>query len=380
MQIFRVGGCVRDWLLGLEPKDIDYVVVGATVQDMLDQGFKQVGADFPVFLTSDGTEYALARTERKSGHGYAGFEVNADPSVTLEDDLARRDLTINAMAISKADFDKTDLPNVVATVTLVDPYNGQRDLENKVLRHTSVAFREDPVRVLRLARFMARFGPEWTVADDTFDLCDEMVASGELKHLTKERVFKELEKALGEPHPALFFRTLEQCGALTVVFRVFKDTVLWQNTIDMMEASAPSNNLYLNYAYLTYFMDPSARTLFEQRLLVPRELSVAAELFKQAFEYSRFSDCVDHIYAMDLLRLRNPWALILKGANEAGITLLQEIEDRFQIINKVGYAQLTEEQRTTLKGKDITEAIRALRKTAYFSSPLHDRYEKLSEE
>lgn len=365
MQVFLCGGAVRDHLMDVKSKDRDYVVVGATVQEMLDQGFTLVGQDFPVFLNKEGEEYALARTERKSGHGYQGFEAYYEPNVTLEEDLARRDLRINALAMS-------------VDGTIFDPFNGQQDLKDKILRHTSVAFREDPVRVLRLARFMSRFGPEWSVHDDTFDLCDEMVASGELKHLTKERVLKELEKALSEPHPALFFRTLEQCGALTVVFRVFKDTVLWQHTIDMIERSTTTTSVHLNYAYLTYSMDAAAKTLFEQRLMVSREMSVVADLFKTAFEYRRFGDCVDHIYAMDLFRLRHQWEIILKAANEAGITLLQEIEDRFQIVNKVGFAQLSEEQKTTLKGKDITEAIRALRKVAYFSSPLHDQYEQLA--
>lgn len=194
--IYLVGGAVRDTLLGVAPKDKDYVVVGSTPQDMLLRGFLSVGKDFPVFLHPDTKEeYALARTERKRGHGYAGFAVHTSADVTLEDDLARRDLTINAMAIS-------------LDGELFDPFDGQSDLANKIIRHTTAAFSEDPVRVLRVARFMARFGDEWTIHPDTLTLMKQVHASGELSYLTAERVWKETEKALGEPHPHLYFETL----------------------------------------------------------------------------------------------------------------------------------------------------------------------------
>ena len=197
---FIVGGAVRDELLGLKPKDLDYVVVGATPEEMYQRGFEQVGADFPVFLhphTKD--EYALARTERKSGKGYAGFTVDASPDVTLEEDLARRDLTINSMA-------KDEHGNIV------DPFGGQRDLAAKVLRHTTEAFAEDPLRVLRVARFMARYGEEWSIHPDTQDLMRKIHAAGELEHLTPERVWKETEKALNEPRPDLYFEVLNGMG------------------------------------------------------------------------------------------------------------------------------------------------------------------------
>ncbi|MBS1141521.1 MAG: metal dependent phosphohydrolase [Proteobacteria bacterium] len=201
MQIFIVGGAVRDELLGRPNADRDYVVVGATPEAMLAQGFRPVGKDFPVFLhpkTHD--EYALARTERKTGHGYHGFTFHAAADVTLEEDLARRDLTINAMA--KADDG-----------SLVDPFNGQHDLSARILRHVGPAFAEDPVRILRIARFAARFS-DFSVAPETLALMRSMVASGEVDHLVAERVWQELAKGLMEKKPSRMFEVLRDCGAL----------------------------------------------------------------------------------------------------------------------------------------------------------------------
>ena len=201
MQIYRVGGAVRDRLLGLPVTDHDWVVVGATADEMLAAGYTPVGRDFPVFLhplTKD--EYALARTERKSVPGYRGFTVHADPSVTLEGDLARRDLTINAIAQAEDG-------------TLIDPYNGQRDLASGVLRHVSQAFTEDPVRILRLARFAARW-PQFQVAPETAALCAQMVAAGEADALVAERVWQEISRGLMESQPSRMFAVLRDCGAL----------------------------------------------------------------------------------------------------------------------------------------------------------------------
>jgi tRNA nucleotidyltransferase (CCA-adding enzyme) len=203
MDIYLVGGAVRDELLDYPVAERDWVVVGARPQDLLDQGFRQVGRDFPVFLhpqTKD--EYALARTERKSGHGYTGFEVHCDPSVTLEQDLQRRDLTVNAMA---RDSDGN----------LIDPHGGKADLAAKVLRHVSEAFVEDPLRVLRTARFAARFAHlGFTVAPETLAMMADIVDQGELAHLPAERVWMELGRALGERNPEVFVEVLRECGAL----------------------------------------------------------------------------------------------------------------------------------------------------------------------
>jgi tRNA nucleotidyltransferase (CCA-adding enzyme) len=206
-RIFLVGGAVRDAMLGRAHGDRDYVVVGATPADMLADGYKPVGKDFPVFLHPDtGEEYALARTERKTGPGYHGFAFHAAPDVTLEDDLARRDLTINAMARDEAG-------------ALVDPYGGEKDLHAKMLRHVSPAFAEDPVRILRVARFYARYAPlGFRIAEETMALMRGMVEQGEAAHLVPERVWAETRRALTEPRPSAFLRALRQCGALAVLF------------------------------------------------------------------------------------------------------------------------------------------------------------------
>ncbi len=203
MDIYLVGGAVRDRLLDYPSAERDWVVVGAQPADLLQQGYQQVGKDFPVFLhPRTKEEYALARTERKRGHGYTGFVVDCDPSVSLEEDLLRRDLTINAMAQD-------------ADGNLIDPYGGRADLEQRVLRHVSEAFVEDPLRVLRTARFAARYAHlQFTVAPQTMALMAEIVAQGELAHLPAERIWVELEKALRERHPEVFVQVLRDCGAL----------------------------------------------------------------------------------------------------------------------------------------------------------------------
>lgn len=207
MQLYLVGGAVRDELLGLPVRERDWVVVGTTPEAMLADGYTPVGRDFPVFLhPQTKEEYALARTERKSGHGYHGFVFHTGADVTLEDDLCRRDLTINAIA--RGD-----------NGTLIDPYDGKSDLDQRILRHVSNAFVEDPVRILRLARFYTRFAPlGFRVADETMALLHDMVANGEVDHLVPERVWAETRRALMHDEPQLFFHLLRECGALARLF------------------------------------------------------------------------------------------------------------------------------------------------------------------
>ncbi|AST70904.1 multifunctional CCA addition/repair protein [Kosakonia cowanii] len=207
MKSYLVGGAVRDTLLGLPVKDRDWVVVGATPQEMLDAGYQQVGRDFPVFLHPQSREeYALARTERKSGSGYTGFTCYAAPDVTLEQDLLRRDLTVNALAQDE-------------NGAIIDPFNGQQDLRQRILRHVSPAFNEDPLRVLRVARFAARYAHlSFRIADETMTLMRDMTGAGELAHLTPERVWKETESALRTRNPQVYFQVLRDCGALKVLF------------------------------------------------------------------------------------------------------------------------------------------------------------------
>jgi tRNA nucleotidyltransferase (CCA-adding enzyme) len=207
MQTYLVGGAVRDALLKIAIKDRDWVVVGSTPAELISLGYSQVGADFPVFLhPKSKEEYALARTERKSGKGYQGFNCDFNPDITLEEDLMRRDLTVNAMA-------ETD------DGSLVDPYNGQQDIKEKKLRHVSEAFSEDPLRVLRVARFAARFAHlGFTIADETLALMRNIAKSGELALLTPERVWQETERALGESQPWIYFQALRDCNALAIIF------------------------------------------------------------------------------------------------------------------------------------------------------------------
>lgn len=201
MKIYKVGGAVRDALLGLPVKDRDYVVVGATPEAMRARGFKPVGRDFPVFLHPEThEEYALARTERKSGHGYSGFVFHAAPEISLEEDLARRDLTINAIAEAEDG-------------TLTDPFGGLADVQARILRHVGPAFVEDPVRILRIARFSARF-TDFRIAPETWVLMQQMVADGEVDHLVSERVWQELARGLMEQKPSRMIEVLRQCGAL----------------------------------------------------------------------------------------------------------------------------------------------------------------------
>ncbi len=256
IQTYLVGGAVRDRLLGLPHGDRDWVVVGATPEQMIARGFKPVGRDFPVFLHAQThEEYALARTERKSARGYRGFVVDTDPAVTLEQDLARRDFTVNAIA---QDSDGA----------LIDPFHGERDLEARVLRHVSPAFTEDPVRVLRAARFMARFAPlGFRVAPETMELMRAMVADGEIDHLVPERVWQELARALAASQPSAFLATLRACGALARVlpevdalygvpqraeFHPEIDTGIHQQMVSDMAAQLALGDALIGFAALTH--------------------------------------------------------------------------------------------------------------------------------
>ncbi|MGM0541032.1 MAG: multifunctional CCA addition/repair protein [Pseudomonadota bacterium] len=255
LDVYLVGGAVRDGLLGLAVYDRDWVVVGATPEKMLANGFQQVGKDFPVFLHPETREeYALARTERKMGVGYHGFDVFADPSVTLEEDLIRRDLTINAMAKSPSG-------------EIIDPYGGQQDLENKLLRHVSDAFSEDPLRVLRVARFAAKLAPfGFKLAPETQSLMTQMVRAGELSDLTPERVWQEVVKALNTPAPSLFFTVLDRVGAVVALFpelfalhnvtqpkKYHPEGDVWIHTMMVLDAAARlSNDPMVRFAALVH--------------------------------------------------------------------------------------------------------------------------------
>ncbi len=297
MRAYVVGGAVRDELLGLAVQDKDYVVVGATPEEMAAAGYKPVGKDFPVFLhPKTHEEYALARTERKSGRGYKGFTVYAAPDVTLEQDLARRDLTINAIA--KADDG-----------TLVDPFHGQRDVKEGVLRHVSEAFAEDPVRILRVARFAARFG--FRVADETMALMKSMVASGETDHLVPERVWQEFAKGLAEPQPQRMFEVLEQCGLRPKLLPELKQL-----------PKSLSGSLPVRFTVLCWpLLEADIKALCD-RLKVPneeRELALLACRTQKLLNASQAGDLLNLFKRADAFRRPERFALLLRSAKTAQV-------------------------------------------------------------
>ncbi|WP_422461899.1 polynucleotide adenylyltransferase [Endozoicomonas sp. ALB115] len=247
MQVYRVGGAVRDQLLGLPVKDNDWVVVGATPGQMKDLGYQPVGRDFPVFLhPQTKEEYALARTERKTGHGYAGFSFHTSVDISLEEDLLRRDLTINAMAEDQHG-------------NIIDPYGGQEDLKNRRLRHISPAFQEDPLRILRVARFAARLAPlGFQVAEETLELMSNMVNNGEASHLVSERVWQETSRALMEPSPSVYFQTLECCGALQAVLPEFRSLIHNQTLLHLNMAARDNNTALIRFGCLFSPLLPQA--------------------------------------------------------------------------------------------------------------------------
>lgn len=284
MKIYLVGGAVRDKLLGLPVKEKDWVVVGGTVADMLHARFRQVGKDFPVFLhPQTGEEYALARTERKVGRGYTGFAFDTSSTVTLEEDLKRRDLTINAMAQTSSG-------------DLIDPYHGQADLAKKILRHVSPAFAEDPVRILRVARFNARFG--FDIAPDTLLLMRKMVAQGEVDALVAERVWKELERALLEKHPENFFTVLEACNALTLLFPQI--TASGAGLMALNQAVEISIDPRIRFAALLHTLSQNEVTSLCDRYRIPndyRELAILVSKYLPHYQDAK------NLTADDLLNL-----------------------------------------------------------------------------
>jgi tRNA nucleotidyltransferase (CCA-adding enzyme) len=322
VKVYRVGGSVRDELLGLGVKDHDHVVVGATVEEMERLGYQPVGKDFPVFLhPQTHEEYALARTERKTGRGYKGFTVFAAPEVTLEEDLARRDLTINAIARDEQG-------------TLIDPFDGAGDIRRGVLRHVGPAFVEDPVRILRVARFAARFG--FAVASETFDLMRAMVAHGEVDHLVPERVWQELAKGLMEPQPSRMFEVLSACGALAHVLPEV-DRLLQEDPAACLGAldRAAARDRPLEVRYAVLFLDgtePRSITQLaraaSERVRAPnecRDLAVlAADLYPaicRALELDAVAT-VDLLQRSDAFRRPERFARLLEacaaGASETG--------------------------------------------------------------
>ena len=304
MKTYQVGGAVRDRLLGLPVHDIDYVVVGSSVKEMLGNGFRPVGSHFPVFLHPQTQhEYALARTERKTAPGHQGFVFHADPSIQLEDDLKRRDLTINAMAQEV---------NASGELVghLIDPYRGKVDLEQGIFRHLSDAFSEDPLRVLRVARFAARF-PTFTIAPETLAIMKHMVNKDELKTLSKERIWQELARALRSQAPERFIDVLEECGALEEIWPT-AFTVQWRNMSSKKEMLAQLNQVVAIHpeidkrlAILLKKLKPVEISTWGGELRVPNEIT------EYCFAVAEFEACHEFVLSpqivLDLFNRTDVW-------------------------------------------------------------------------
>ena len=295
MKIYAVGGAIRDALMGLPVHDIDYVVVGSSVEEMLAKGFRPVGKDFPVFLHPDTqAEYALARTERKTGKGYKGFHFYADPSVTLEQDLLRRDLTINAMAQEVGEDGNLRGP-------IIDPYNGQHDLAIKVFRHVSDAFAEDPLRLLRIARFAARF-PEFSVADETMLALKAIVQADELRSLSAERIWQELSRGLVASKPMHMFQVLLNTGAAKTLLAPTLATQLSQEEFRkamLNHLSVVSNLLEERCAVVLMHVPAAEIRSWADCVRMPIEIRDFSEIFSELL--TLFKKNQDHFQPLDVL-------------------------------------------------------------------------------
>jgi tRNA nucleotidyltransferase (CCA-adding enzyme) len=282
VRTFIVGGYIRDTLLGIPVKDKDYVVVGASPQEMLDLGFRPIGQDFPVFLhPTTNAEYALARTERKSGQGYKGFTFYTSKEVTLEQDLFRRDFTVNAMAQEINDEGQMIGP-------IIDPFGGEKDLKRKVLKHVSPAFKEDPLRILRLARFMAKL-EDFQVDQNTMQLVEQMVQRGELQHLVPDRVWLELSKGLLEVKPSKMLGLLSSIGALNQLFpKEFLDGKTYDHTKSYMDIGAKNKlDLKTQFAYLFCMQEHQMIQVWSEKMRVPNEIREFAQIFANFYRVSK---------------------------------------------------------------------------------------------
>jgi tRNA nucleotidyltransferase (CCA-adding enzyme) len=352
MQVYLVGGAVRDKLLGLPVHEQDWLVVGATPRQLLDQGYQQVGKDFPVFLHPDTKdEYALARTERKTAPGYSGFSFNASPEVTIEEDLLRRDLTINAIAEDE-------------NGQLIDPYNGQKDIVNKVLRHVSQAFSEDPVRILRLARFSARFAHlGFNVAEETVMLMRSMVTNGEVNALVPERVWQEWRKALAEQDPAMFFQVLQECGALAVLLPDVE--MQYQAVIqNLVLASKQTVDSKIRFAASMMPLSLEAIRTICRCYIVPNDFKKLAQQASRGKEKLLQLDCAqDFLQLLEQLdAFRRPQQLqdfkkVMQAVNFQ-IVQLDKLEQAFYAASTVDTKRIAS---SGLSGEQVGKTIRAER-------------------
>lgn len=371
MKIYIVGGYVRDALLGLTPKDKDFVVVGATEKELQEFGiqnslnFKKVGADFPVYLDKYGNEWALARKERKVGKGYKGFECEFGNTVTLEEDLYRRDLTMNAMAMEICHVSPSC--GIIGKNKVIDPYGGQEDLKNGILRHVSDHFAEDPVRVLRVARFAARYG--FDVAPETTALIQKLCNSGELDHLVPERIWAETEKALNEKHPHEFFRTLAHGNNIAgdILFPRIYENMTMGKKLALSNATGVKHKLAVLFAFMP---EQDIKHLLNKEVF-PNKIG------KFALNYNRLLSILDrhgftsrmvtHVFTeFDVYRNKSFLEDALRvSANFASQTLTDDIANLCYLLDKtivISYDDLPESKKQTLSGRSIKKAIWEMRK------------------
>ncbi len=354
MKIFLVGGAVRDQLMGREVKERDYVVVGGTPDEMEAQGFKPVGKEFPVFLhPNTQEEYALARTERKVAKGYRGFEFYADPTVSLEEDLARRDLTMNAIA-------QDDQGNII------DPYHGREDISAKLFKHVSPAFAEDPVRILRIARFAARF-PDFRVHPETNQLMQKMVHNGEVNALVPERVWKEFSRALEEKAPIRFFEVLNACEALAALFKELIPQ-LGIHTKDLITCSQVSNNPETRFAALLKNLSEDTIKSFCKRYCIPRsylDLALLTNKYQKVLQNLADNDAEAIINLLENIdAFRRPERLeplIIASESDKFELLSNALEKAKAVDTKILIDQ-------GLKDKEFGQALHALRVKKLLSS------------
>lgn len=365
---YIVGGAVRDVLLGRTPKDLDFVWVGSTPDHMLSLGMSQVGADFPVFLDSNGDEHALARTERKVGVGYNGFEVDFDSSVSLEDDLERRDLTINAMAVHVDDWDyfvKTS--DDCRPIWVEDFFGGIEDLEGRNLRHVSAAFAEDPVRVLRVARFAARYN--FTIDPDTLNLMCALTQGGELNHLVPERIWAEMEKALNEDFPGDFFAPLADIGALEILMPELDYGTPSASNLTRASATIPAEGRFAALLANSQITDINKIC---SRLKVPTSFHKLAVKTRKLLELCLFNMSEDGVVnTLEQMGLfQEPYDTIdaiqvCQSLNQVELTRfsdnLMTIIKLWKPLSEVRFADLTKKQQETLKGPEVGAALRNIK-------------------
>lgn len=347
MKIYLVGGAVRDKLLGLPVKERDWVVVGATPKKMLDMGYKQVGKDFPVFLHPETQEeYALARTERKVRPGYDGFEVHADPTITLEQDLLRRDLTINAIA--EDDNGK-----------IIDHFNGVEDLKSRVLRHVSAAFSEDPLRLVRLCRFQAKL-PAFEIHHETLAMCQDMVDRGEINHLTAERVWLEWQKAFKSGQPSIFIKTLQRVKAWPILMPAFDQPDQDAKHVALSAQTIQDDRLM---ATLGWYLAPSVLKTALKSLRLPKEIVELSALVYDLNHYQQqmgqdlsAKSLVDAFYRWDVFRRMQRFQQAIELL-ESVIGQDQAMKNTLRIAAIVAQEKLNKSEIQTLSGEQIAKLI-----------------------